>query len=217
MISIDYGYLPRFRILQIMRAHTTHPRSRTDRRDLSQRRQHHRHRRLSKSTCHDMQRRHARKSADRLGCGWSAGDGRCVDLRGVARDEAAAAGEYGIVRDAYGRPLGFIYGWTQFLIARTASAAALAVGFAIFLNDLLQGALKHPYFEYTLPGGHVISFGRLQLVALTAIIVTTLINCAAVRVSGGVASVLTGTKLVLVAWCRARCLFLQWWRLGKSL
>jgi amino acid transporter len=47
-----------------------------------------------------------------------------------------AAGEYGLVRDAYGRPLGFIYGWTQFLIARTASAAALAAGLAIFLNDL---------------------------------------------------------------------------------
>ena len=109
-----------------------------------------------------------------------------------------AAGEYGIVRDAYGRPLGFIYGWTQFLIARTASAAALAVGFAIFLNDLLGGALKHPYFEYTLPGGHVLSFGRLQLVALSAIIVTTIINCAAVRVSGGVAAVLTGAKIVVL-------------------
>ena len=109
-----------------------------------------------------------------------------------------AAGEYGIVRDAYGRPLSFIYGWTQFLIARTASAAALAVGFAIFLNDLLGGALKHPYLEYTLPGGHVISFGRLQLVALSAIIVTTIINCAAVRVSGGVAAVLTGAKIVVL-------------------
>ena len=54
-----------------------------------------------------------------------------------------AAGEYGIIRDAYGRPLSFIYGWTQFLIARTASAAALAVGFAIFLNDLVKGALRH--------------------------------------------------------------------------
>lgn len=109
-----------------------------------------------------------------------------------------AAGEYGIVRDAYGRPLGFIYGWTQFLIARTASAAALAVGFAIFLNDLLKKALDHEYFQYTLPGGHVVSFGRLQLVALSLIIVTTLINCAAVRVSGGVASVLTGMKIVLL-------------------
>jgi basic amino acid/polyamine antiporter, APA family len=109
-----------------------------------------------------------------------------------------AAGEYGIIRDAYGRPLSFVYGWAQFLIARTASAAALAVGFAIFLNDLVHGALDTVYFNYTFPGGHVVSFGRLQLVALTAIIVTTLINCAAVRVSGGVASVLTGMKLVLL-------------------
>ena len=109
-----------------------------------------------------------------------------------------AAGEYGIVRDAYGRPLGFIYGWTQFLIARTASAAALAVGFGIFLNDLVGGVLRHSYFEYTLPGGHQLSFGRLEIVALSAIIVTTLINCAAVRVSGGVASVLTGMKVVLL-------------------
>jgi len=109
-----------------------------------------------------------------------------------------AAGEYGIIRDAYGRPLSFVYGWAQFLIARTASAAALAVGFAIFLNDLVKGALDTVYFKYTFPGGHIVSFGRLQLVALTAIIVTTLINCAAVRVSGGVASVLTGMKLVLL-------------------
>src|SRR5690242_11826793 len=109
-----------------------------------------------------------------------------------------AAGEYGIIRDAYGRPLGFIYGWTQFLIARAASAAALAVGFAIFLNDLLGGVLRHDYVTYTLPGGHVLSFGRLQLVALGAIIITTLINCAAVSVSGGVASVLTGMKILLL-------------------
>src|SRR5476651_424593 len=44
-----------------------------------------------------------------------------------------AAGEYGIMRRAYGPASGFIYGWTEFVIARTASAAALAVGFAIFL------------------------------------------------------------------------------------
>ncbi len=109
-----------------------------------------------------------------------------------------AAGEYGIMRDAYGRPMGFIYGWTQFLIARTASAAALAVGFAIFLNDLLGGVLEHSYFKYEVAGGHTLSFGRLELVALSAIVVTTLINCAAVKVSGGVASVLTGMKILLL-------------------
>jgi APA family basic amino acid/polyamine antiporter len=110
-----------------------------------------------------------------------------------------AAGEYGLVRDAYGRPVGFIYGWTQFLIARTASAAALAVGFAIFLNDLVGGTLRPTVIgPLTLPGGFTLSRTRLQLVALAAIIITTLINCAAVRVSGGVASVLTGMKIVLL-------------------
>src|SRR6266542_6391137 len=109
-----------------------------------------------------------------------------------------AAGEYGIMRDAYGRPWGFIYGWTQFAIARSASAAALAVGFAIFLNDLVGGRLKHTYFTLHLPYGLDIPFGRLQLVALAAITVTVIINCAAVKFSGGVATVLTSIKVLLL-------------------
>ncbi len=109
-----------------------------------------------------------------------------------------AAGEYGIMRDAYGRASGFIYGWTQFAIARSASAAALAVGFAIFLNDLLRGSLKHIYFSIHLPSGFDVPFGRLQLIALGAIAVTTLINCAAVSFSGKVATVLTSLKVLLL-------------------
>ena len=109
-----------------------------------------------------------------------------------------AAGEYGIMRDAYGRPWGFIYGWTQFAIARSASAAALAVGFSIFLNELLGGSLKHVYFSLHLPGGYDVPFGRLQLIALTAITVTVLINCAAVKFSGSVATVLTSIKVLLL-------------------
>jgi APA family basic amino acid/polyamine antiporter len=108
-----------------------------------------------------------------------------------------AAGEYGIMRDAYGRPWGFFYGWTQFAIARSASAAALAVGFAIFFNELLKGALNKTFF--TVPYINV-PFGRLQLVALAAISLTVIINCAAVTFSGGVATFLTAIKvLVLIA------------------
>jgi APA family basic amino acid/polyamine antiporter len=106
-----------------------------------------------------------------------------------------AAGEYGIMRDAYGRLSGFIYGWTQFAIARSASEAALAVGFAIFLNALLKGALNQTFF--TIPYVNV-PFGRLQLVALGAIAVTVLINCGAITLSGGVATFLTSIKVLLL-------------------
>ena len=109
-----------------------------------------------------------------------------------------AAGEYGIIRDAYGRPWGFIYGWTQFFIARSASAAALAMGFAIFLNDFIGGGLKVSIFDVPLPWGGTFTLSRLQLVALGAIIITTIINCAAVSFSGGIASLLTGMKVLLL-------------------
>ena len=112
------------------------------------------------------------------------------------RPEAGA--EYVIMRDAYGRPWGFLYGWAQFMISRTASAAALAVGFAIFLNDLTSGALKEVFFTWKLPFGYQIPFGKLQIVALITLAVTTLINCAAVSLSGHVASFITILKVLLV-------------------
>src|SRR5204863_257366 len=78
---------------------------------------------------------------------------------------------------------------------RSASAAALAVGFAIFLNALLKGALNQTFF--TVPYLNV-PFGRLQLVALGAIALTALINCAAINFSGGVATFLTSIKVLLL-------------------
>ena len=112
------------------------------------------------------------------------------------RPEAGA--EYVIMRDAYGRRWSFLYGWTQFMISRTASAAALAVGFAIFLNDLTGGALNQVFFTVNLPYNLNLPFGNLQIVALVTIACTTLINCAAVSLSGHVASFITILKVLLV-------------------
>ena len=130
-----------------------------------------------------------------------------------------AGAEYVITRDAYGRVWGFLNGWSQFLISRTASAAALAVGFAIFLNDLLGGRLSQVYFSLNLPGGYQIPFGRLQIVALVTLAVTTLINCAAVSVSGHVASFITVLKVLLVLGVGLGAFFYQngsWANLGLS-
>lgn len=108
-----------------------------------------------------------------------------------------AGGEYVFLRDGYGPRWGFLYGWTQFLVARTGSQAALAIGFATFLNILMGGSLAGVYFTIHLPGFDL-PMGNLQLIALGSIAVTTLINCAAVKVSGDVASVLTFLKIALI-------------------
>jgi APA family basic amino acid/polyamine antiporter len=108
-----------------------------------------------------------------------------------------AGGEYVFLREAYGRRWGFLFGWTQILIARTASQAAIAVGFAIFFNVLTGGALSGVYFTGHV-FGHPVPFGPLQIVALLAIAMTTAINCASVSFGGAVASVLTVVKIGLV-------------------
>ena len=108
-----------------------------------------------------------------------------------------AGGEYIYLRNAYGRRWGFLFGWTQVLVARTASQAALAVGFAIFLNILAGGALDGSWLTLHV-FGRTVAFGKLQLVALGTIAVTTAINCGAVTLSGAVASWLTAIKVGLV-------------------
>ena len=108
-----------------------------------------------------------------------------------------AGGDYVYIRNAYGRRWGFLFGWTQFFIARTSSQAALAVGLAIFLNILTGGALDRVYATFDV-FGHAIPIGRLQLVALATLAMTTGINCAAVAWSGAVASGLTIVKIGLV-------------------
>jgi APA family basic amino acid/polyamine antiporter len=127
-----------------------------------------------------------------------------------------AGGEYVFVREAYGRRLGFLYGWMQVFIGKTGSQAALSVGFAIFLNELLRGALDANFFTLRVANFSV-PFGARQLVALAAIAVVTLINCAAVRVSGQVASVLTLVKIALVLGVGFGAFFFapgSWWHFG---
>src|ERR687894_3131427 len=74
-----------------------------------------------------------------------------------------AGGEYVFVREAYGSGTGFLYGWMQIFIAKTGSQASVAVALAIFLNDLMGGALNTTFFSYNL-FGLTVPFGMLQVV-----------------------------------------------------
>lgn len=48
-----------------------------------------------------------------------------------------AGGQYVYLREAYSPLLGFLYGWTLFLVIQTGTIAAVGVGFAKFLGVLV--------------------------------------------------------------------------------
>src|SRR5476649_1377266 len=79
-----------------------------------------------------------------------------------------AGGDYIYLRRAYGRLVGFLYGWMAFSVARAGSQAALAVGLAIFMNVALGGVLEQWHFEAAPFGAHFTVSG-LTIVALAAI------------------------------------------------
>jgi basic amino acid/polyamine antiporter, APA family len=108
-----------------------------------------------------------------------------------------AGGDYVYVRRAYGRLVGFLYGWMAFTVARAGSQAALAVGLAIFMNVAFGGVLARWHFESAAFGGHL-SVSGLTFVALAALWIVALINCASVASGGRMALALTLAKVALV-------------------
>jgi basic amino acid/polyamine antiporter, APA family len=108
-----------------------------------------------------------------------------------------AGGDYVYLRRAYGRLVGFLYGWIAFTVARAGSQAALAVGLAIFMNVALGGALDR---WHVAAGADAQNFhlSGLTLVALAAIWTVALINCASVAAGGRMALLLTIAKVGLV-------------------
>ncbi len=108
-----------------------------------------------------------------------------------------AGGEYVFLRDAYGRVSSFLFGWMQIFVAKTGSQAAVAVAFAVFLNDLLGGGLKQTLFK-TNALGFEYELTSLQIVAVMMIIIVTTINCASVSIGGQIATFLTFVKIGLV-------------------
>jgi APA family basic amino acid/polyamine antiporter len=89
-----------------------------------------------------------------------------------------AGGDYVYIREAFGRPVGFLFGWTQLLVARSGSIAALAAGFSIQLGDFL----------------HLQEWGA-KVAALAAVALLTAINVRGVRSGGNVQVLFTILKV----------------------
>jgi basic amino acid/polyamine antiporter, APA family len=112
-----------------------------------------------------------------------------------------AGGEYVYMRHAYGELFGFLYGWTQFIIAKTASIAAIATGFVIYLAYFfprLQETLWEAWLGF---GRHAIPLRLtgLQLGATLMVLLLSGLNILGVRRSGAVQTLFTASKLLVLA------------------
>src|SRR5207253_5860703 len=88
-----------------------------------------------------------------------------------------AGGQYVFLREAYNPALGFLFGWSLFLVMQTGTIAAVAVAFANFTGVILPQISGDNYLvaPHRL-GGYAISLSTQQLLAVLLIILLTWTN-----------------------------------------
>src|SRR6201997_5508670 len=88
-----------------------------------------------------------------------------------------AGGVYVFLREAYGPSIGFLYGWTLFLVIQTGTIAAVAIAFAKFLGVFVGAMSPDNYLIQPVRlGGYAISLSMEQLVAVVMIALLTWTN-----------------------------------------
>ena len=107
-----------------------------------------------------------------------------------------AGGVYVFLSEAYGPALGFLFGWTLFLVVQTGTIAAVAIAFARFLGVFVPPIAGDHYLVapiIVLPG-YAVSLSSEQLVAILLIAFLTFLNTRGLRVGRIVQNSFTFTK-----------------------
>lgn len=135
-----------------------------------------------------------------------------------------AGGPYVYLSHGFGKLWGFLFSWNDYFINKAGSAAAISMAFATFLGYFIPHI--HPsqsFFRYDLALFHLnfsVSFGWIQLVAVTTIAIVTFVNVRGVQWGGWVMDMFTAAKVIaLVGLILAAFLstggnaqnFLPWW------
>jgi APA family basic amino acid/polyamine antiporter len=102
-----------------------------------------------------------------------------------------AGGQYVYLRQAYNPLIGFLYGWTLFLVIQTGTVAAVAVAFAKFLSVLWPGLGENRILMSVM--GKTVS--AAQVVGMASIVILTAINARGLRQGKWVQNIFTVTKI----------------------
>lgn len=116
-----------------------------------------------------------------------------------------AGGQYVYLRESYGSLIGFLYGWTLFLVIQSGTIAAVSIAFARFTSVFLpwfssgNWLLKIGTFgPYRLPFGSMgpynVGLHTQNLLAIASICVLTWVNTRGIREGKVVQNIFTFTK-----------------------
>ena len=107
-----------------------------------------------------------------------------------------AGGQYIFLRQAFGRSIGFLYGWTLFLVIQTGTIAAVAIAFAKFTGVFLPAIAAENYLVKPFPifGDYAISLSTEQTVAVLLIALLTWVNTRGLEAGKRVQNIFTLAK-----------------------
>lgn len=112
-----------------------------------------------------------------------------------------AGGVYVFLREAYGPSVGFLFGWTLFLVVQTGTIAAVAIAFAKFFGVFARTiAPDHYLVAPILLGSHyAVSLSTEQLTAILLIALLTYTNTRGLRIGKIVQNSFTFAKTAALA------------------
>jgi basic amino acid/polyamine antiporter, APA family len=111
-----------------------------------------------------------------------------------------AGGVYVFLREAYGPSVGFLYGWTLFLVIQTGTIAAVAIAFAKFLGVFVPAVASDSYLIAPVSlGQYAITLSSEQLVAIGLIFLLTWTNTRGLEIGKIVQNTFTFAKTAALA------------------
>ena len=129
-----------------------------------------------------------------------------------------AGGQYVFLREAYSPAIGFLFGWSLFLVVQTGTIAAVAVAFARFAGVLAPWVSGDNYIvaPRRVFGGYAVSLSTEQLVAVLLILLLTLTNTRGLRLGKLIQNTFTITKTAALAGLIVVGLLLGWNHLSAA-
>ncbi|MEP6603088.1 MAG: amino acid permease [Spartobacteria bacterium] len=112
-----------------------------------------------------------------------------------------AGGVYVFLREAYGPSIGFLFGWTLFLVVQTGTIAAVAIAFAKFLGVFVPAVAADNYLlsPVSLGGNYAVSLSTEQFAAIALVALLTWTNTRGLRIGKLVQNTFTFAKTAALA------------------